>query len=120
MCVCVCVCVSHSDMSDSVTPWTIACQAPLSMEFYRQEYCNGLPIPSPGDLPHAGIEPGSPALQGDSLPSEPPEKIKGHKNSNEITLLCLCLSDTSGGCEPLFSAHLCLEASEFIIFAHHK
>ena len=57
-----------------VTPWTIACQAPLSMEFYRKEYWSGLPIPSPKDFPNPGIEPRSPALQADSLPSEPPEK----------------------------------------------
>ena len=44
------------------TPWTIACQAPLSMGFSRQEYWSGLPFPSPGDLPDPGIEPGSPAL----------------------------------------------------------
>ena len=53
------------------TPWTIALQAPLSMEFPRQEYWVGLPFPSPGDLPHPGIEPTSPvapALQVDSLP----------------------------------------------------
>ena len=50
-------------------PWTVACQAPLSMEFSRQEYWSGLPFPSPGDLPDPGIEPGSPALQADSLPS---------------------------------------------------
>ena len=55
-------------------PWTVAHQAPLSMEFFRQEYWNGLPFPSPGDLPDPGIEPGSPALQADSLPSEPPWK----------------------------------------------
>ena len=57
-----------------VTPWTVACQPPLSMEFSRQEYWSGLPFPSPGDLPDPGIEPGSPALQADSLPSEPPGK----------------------------------------------
>ena len=51
-------------------PWTVACQAPLSMGFSRQEYWNGLPFPSPGDLPNPGIEPGSPALQADSLPTE--------------------------------------------------
>ena len=45
------------------TPWTIACQSPLSMVFFRQEYWNGLPFPSPGNLPNPGIEPGSPALQ---------------------------------------------------------
>ena len=52
------------------TPWTVACQALLSMGFSRQEYWSGLPFPSPGDLPDPGIEPGSPALQADSLPSE--------------------------------------------------
>ena len=53
-----------------VTLWTIACQAPLSMGFSRQEYWSGLPFPSPGDLPNRGIEPRSPALQADPLPSE--------------------------------------------------
>ena len=59
----VCVCGSHSVLSDSVTPWTVAHQAPLSMGFSRQEYWSGLPFPSPGDLPYPGIEPSSPALQ---------------------------------------------------------
>ena len=53
------------------TSWTIACQAPLSMGFLRQEYWNGEQFPSPGDLPHPGMEPGSLALQADSLWSEP-------------------------------------------------
>ena len=44
------------------TPWTVAYQAPPSMGFSRQEYQSGLPFPSPGDLPHPGIEPGSPTL----------------------------------------------------------
>jgi len=57
-----------------VTPWTIACQAPLSVKFCRQEYWSWLPFPSPGDLPDPGIEPGSPALQTDSLLTEPPGK----------------------------------------------
>ena len=48
-----------------VTPWTVACQAPLSMRFSRQEYWSGLPFPSPGDLPDPGIEPGSPTLQAE-------------------------------------------------------
>ena len=52
--------------------WTVSRQVPLSMEFSRQEYWSGLPFPSPGDLPDPGIEPGSPALQADSLPFEPP------------------------------------------------
>ena len=61
-----------SVISDSVTLWSIAHQAPLSMEFSRHEYWNGLPFPSPGDLPNLGIEHRSPALQVDSLPSEAP------------------------------------------------
>ena len=48
------------------TPWTVAYQAPLSVEFSRQEYWSGLPYPSPGDLPDPGIEPRSPALQADT------------------------------------------------------
>ena len=55
-----------------VTPWTVAHQALLSMEFSRQEYWSGLLFPSPGDVPNPGIEPRSPALQADSLPTEPP------------------------------------------------
>ena len=57
-----------------VTPWTVAYQAPPSMGFSRQEYWSGLSFPSPGDLPNPGIEPGSPSLQADALPSEPPGK----------------------------------------------
>ena len=56
------------------TRWTVAYHAPLSMGFSRQEYKSGLPFPSPGDLPKPGIEPRSPALQADALPSEPPGK----------------------------------------------
>ena len=61
------------------TPWTVAYQAPQSTEFSRQEYWSGLPFPSPGDLPIPGIEPGSPTLQADALPSEPPGKPKRHE-----------------------------------------
>jgi len=57
------------------TPWTVAYQAPQSMEFSRQEYWSGLPFPSPGDCPNPGTEPGSPTFQADALPSEPPGKI---------------------------------------------
>ena len=70
------------------TPWTVVYQAPQSTEFSRQEYWSGLPFPSPGDLPNRGIEPGSPCLQADTLPSEPPGKpgaMHGHfKASNEL------------------------------------
>ena len=53
------------------TPWMVAYQALRSMGFSSQEYWSGLPFPSPGDLPNPGIEPRSPALQTDALPSEP-------------------------------------------------
>ena len=59
-------------------PWTIAHQAPLSMEFSRQEYWSGLPFPSPGDLPNPGIESQSPSLQADSSLFEPSGKHKHH------------------------------------------
>ena len=54
----------------SVTPWTVARQAPLSVGFSRQGYWSGLPFPPPGDLPTLGIKPASPALQVDSLSAE--------------------------------------------------
>ena len=57
--------------------WTVTCQAPLTMGFSRQEYWSGLPFPSLGDLPNPGIEPGSPALQADSLPTEPQGRSYG-------------------------------------------
>ena len=59
------------------TSLTVACQS-LSMGFSRQEYWSGLPFPSPGDLPNLGIEPGSPALQADSLSTELPGKPSGN------------------------------------------
>ena len=73
MCVCVrvCVCYVFSRVQFFMTPWTVAHQAPLSMEFSRQEYWIRLPFPSPGDLSNPGMKPGSPALQEDPLPSEP-------------------------------------------------
>ena len=57
-------------MFDSVTPWTVACQAPLSMGFPRQEHWSGLPFPPPGDLPDPGIEPVALALQAVSCIAE--------------------------------------------------
>ena len=69
--VCVLVAQSCPTLCD---PRTIACQAPLSKEFSRQECWSELPFPSPGDLPDPGIEPGYPAWQADSLPSESPGK----------------------------------------------
>ena len=69
-----------------VIPWTVACQAPLSMRFSRQEYWSGLPFPSPGDLPNPGIEPRSPALQGDSFPSELQENPNIYLSTREQTV----------------------------------
>ena len=71
-----------------MTPLTVACQAPLSMGFSRQEYWSGLPFPPLGDLPNPGIEPGSPALQAGSLLSEPTGKgVYICIYNNPITLL---------------------------------
>ena len=67
---CACSVVSNS----FATPWTIACQAPLSMGFSRQEYWRELPFPLPGDLPHPGIEPVSSALTGSFFTNVPPGK----------------------------------------------
>ena len=79
-------------------PWTVACQAPLSMESSRQEYWSGLPFPTPGDLPDLGIEPVSleaPALAGGFFTTEPPgyRSEKGHKKrlSQDFHTATLCL-----------------------------
>ena len=69
------------------TPWTVACQTSLSMEFSRQEYWSGLPLPSLGYLSNPVIEPRPPALQADSLPPEPVQlkkKKEGKKDFGEI------------------------------------
>ena len=89
------LCVSCSVMSDSATPWTIAHQASLSMEFSRQEYWSGMPFPSPEELPNPVIEPWSLALQAGSLPFElqgsPNNDIIHHYNTiQSITALFLC------------------------------
>ena len=71
--------LSHSVGSDSVTPRTVAHQAPLLMEFSRQEYWSGLPLPLPGDLPDLKTEPtslASPALAGEFFTTEPPGKFR--------------------------------------------
>ena len=68
-------------------PWTVDYQASLSMGFSRQEYWSGLPFPSPGDLPNPGIEPRSPTLQADALPSEPPGKPWWASNYCTVALI---------------------------------
>ena len=70
-CVCALSCVQLF-----AAPWIVACQAPLSTGFSRQEYWSRVPFPSPRNLSNPGIKPGSPALQADSLPAEPPGKLK--------------------------------------------
>ena len=64
-----------SVMSDSVTPWTAAHQAPRSVGFSKQEYRSGVPFPYPGDLPNAEIEHKLPALAGRFSTTEPPGKL---------------------------------------------
>ena len=74
-----------------MTPWTAADQAPRSMGFSRQKSWSGLPFLSPGDLPDPGIKPGSPALQADSLPCEPPGKNENQNIKNKVifyVILC--------------------------------
>ena len=68
--VCVCVCVCHSVMFYSATPWIVDCQAPLPMEFSRQQNWSGLPFPSSRDLFNPQSKPGFPSLQANSLLSE--------------------------------------------------
>ena len=64
------------------TPWTVAHQAPLSMEFSRQEYWNGLSFPVPEDLHDPGIKTVSPELAVDSLSTEPSGKSNSYMNIN--------------------------------------
>ena len=68
--ICMCVLSCFRRVQLFVTLCTVCCQAPLSMGFSRQEYWSRWPVPLPGDLPDPGIEPTSPALKADSLPSD--------------------------------------------------
>ena len=81
---------SNSHVWLLVTLWTIACQVPVSVGFSRQEYWSGLPFPSPGDLPDPGIKPRSPALQADSLPSEPSGKPHKHEEKMNYSGFTKC------------------------------
>ena len=71
---CLCECLVTQLCPTLSNPWNVAHQAPLSMGFSRQEYWSGLPRPPPSNRRDSGSEPLSPALQADSLPSEPPGK----------------------------------------------
>ena len=87
----VCVCVSHCHVRRFATPWTIACHG-----VFHQDDWSGLPFPSPGDLPDPGTELGSPALQADSLLSEPLQKppLNLTRPTNQIwPVVGQCLSE---------------------------
>ena len=93
MCVCVCVCVCAQLCSALCNPWTVACQAPLFMEYSRQEYHSGMPFPPPGDLPNPGIQTtflGYPALAGRFFTTEPPGKpLKASANESICKQICV-------------------------------
>ena len=116
---CACVLVTQSCLFVSL--WTVACQSPLSMGYFRKEYWSGLPFPSPGDLPDLGIEPAfpvSPALQAVSLPAEPLGKPFKYAYANfqrcdshiqpHISHMCIVTSVSSTSCCAfVFFAVLC-------------
>ena len=83
-----------------LTPWTVACHAPLSMEFSRQKYWSGSPFPPPGDFPDPGTELVSPALAGGFLTTEPPGKapkkiITCRKSSAQRVKISMCVPGAS-------------------------
>ena len=80
-------------------PWTVARQAPLSLEFSRQEYWSGLPFPSPGDLPHGGTERASPTLAGRFFTNKPPGKpLNGNVLNMPHSILMLTLQERGHRC----------------------
>ena len=74
MCVCTCVCARAQSCPTFRDPWTVALQAPLSIEFSRQEYWSGLPFPTLGHLPNPGIKSTSPAMAGGFFTTASPGK----------------------------------------------
>ena len=99
---CVCAVLSRfSHVQLFATLWTLACQAPLSMGFSRQEYWSGWPFPSPGILPNPGIESGSPALQADALTSEPPGKPTAAAVAAKSLQSCSTLCDPIDSSPPV-------------------
>ena len=101
--VCVCVYKSLSYVQFFVIPWTVANQTSLSTGSSRQEYWNGLPFPSPEDLPNPGIEPRSPTLQADSFPSEPSGKLtyNGESLTFQIPIFLILNSTIFNLCEEI-------------------
>ena len=106
-----------------MTPWTVAHQAPLSMEFSRLEYWSEWPFPSPGDLPNPGIKPGSPALQADSLLSEPPGKLWPTGNRHAGDRVCCFQNCIMPFLFTLRVLHLLLPSNHledyFFVMSHH-
>ena len=86
------VCVSHSVVSDSLQPHGLQPTRLLCLEFSRQEYWRGQSFPFPADLPDPEIQPRTPALQADSLPSEPPGKPPSIQDSS-LDISCCCYHD---------------------------
>ena len=104
-CVPICAC-TYAQLLGRVllfaTSWTVACQAPLSMGFSRQEYWSGLSFPPPKDLPNPGTKPASPALVGGYLITEPPGKPritywKIHK-WNSMSEICFVFTSKGRKC----------------------
>ena len=99
------------------TPRTIACPAPLSMGFCRQEHCSGLPFPPPGELPNPGMEPLSPALEGGIFTTEPPGKPREAESCPQMKhpicevcrpqLSSLECVERVAGYQPLLSRNVC-------------
>ena len=88
------------------TPWTVACQVPLSVDFSRPEYWNEWPFPSPGDLPNTGIEPRSPASLADFLPVEPSENSwtvfpREGRQAKWLKITMLCYAKSLPSCPTL-------------------
>ena len=92
----------HTYMLSHVTPWTAARQAPLSMDFSRQEYWSGLPFLPPGHLPYPGIEPASPALAGRFFTTQPPGKPTEEDTQTQRNEV---LAKNEGLSPPLSSQH---------------
>ena len=104
-----------------VTPRTVAHQSPLLVEFSRQKYWNGVPFPSPGDLPDPGIQPGSPTLQADSLPPEPP---RSQMLTKYYFSSCALYSPPprykiGGGTESGFTRNYCVDIDIYETKSHH-
>ena len=103
VCVCVCVCQLLSCVQLFAAPWTVARQAPLSMEFFRNSYWSGLPFTSPRGLPNPRIKPRSPTLQADTLPSEPQGKLPVQFSS--VAQLCPTLCNPVNHSTPGLPVH---------------